>query len=790
MPPIFEYLLKLSLSLIAICVFYQLVLRRLTFYNWNRWYLLGYSILSFGMALIDITPLLQQHALTQNRVLTYIPSMQNLTAQIAGPAEVTGASAWTLGTKWDWMLILLLTGICLLIVRFILSLLSIRRIRRRATLVSEGDMQLYLIDQPIAPFSFGNGIYINKQLHSESELQDIIRHEFVHVRQQHTIDIIMGELLCILNWYNPCAWLLGRAIRQNLEFIADRQVIQSGIDRKQYQYLLLKVMGNKNFSIANNFNFSSLKKRIAMMNKMRSARRHLIRFFFLLPLLTVLLLAFRSRLIAGEKEGSLLVAGLTIDAVTNRPLPGVTVTHEPGGQKVVSDQKGYYSFYIPAKQTLNEVQISFSLNGWNFTKPSRLSEKGETPCNLVVLGYLHPADRPERMHASYEVRVEGAPDYEMVTRLWSSMQISHKKGERLRTVMEQSTVPVAVVEGTPCVISADGAMAWLSGEDRLISSAFRVKVGDRIMTMEEANKTIALKDVKTVGAAERRYALQKYGYDGGLLLLNTTVADQKIREASDTIVLPARQNWDPQPTESQKDFIRRHPAVERISWGYMSDVKIADGDDMETKKLRSGFKTGDMFMIIHFKNGKWDMYNVNNEESVGKFKKNYGETPPKAPAPPATSLTEKAAKPAESTLPSTATNAQTTVLPSSVSLAGNPAGEARHSKRPGAFSYLAADSLIWSADKNTLTLMGNAVAMDEEKETILKSDAIILRQSKPVEKVLLDGKSLVADDLQVNPQRFSMRMQTLTAAEASRRYGTDFTGTVLEITTEKVEGKR
>src|SRR5438067_2739132 len=83
-------------------------------------------------------------------------------------------------------------------------------------------------------------------------------------------------------------------MRQNLEFIADQQVLQTGLDRKQYQYLLLKVTGVNAFSIASNFNFSSLKKRIAMMNKTKSAKVHLIRFLFILPLLVVILLAFRN----------------------------------------------------------------------------------------------------------------------------------------------------------------------------------------------------------------------------------------------------------------------------------------------------------------------------------------------------------------------------------------------------------------------------------------------------------------------------------------------------------------
>src|SRR4030095_867538 len=92
-----------------------------------------------------------------------------------------------------------------------------------------------------------------------------------------------------------CAWLLRSSIRQNLEFIADHKVLEKGVDRKQYQYLLLKVIGNNHFSIAQKFNFSSLKKRIVMMNKLRSAKLNLTRFLFILPLLAVVLIAFRQK---------------------------------------------------------------------------------------------------------------------------------------------------------------------------------------------------------------------------------------------------------------------------------------------------------------------------------------------------------------------------------------------------------------------------------------------------------------------------------------------------------------
>jgi hypothetical protein len=283
-----QYILKLTISLTVVYLFYQLFLRRLTFYNCNRWYLLIYSMVCFIIPVINVfTIIVQQPSLRESAIINYIPAI----------TQMPTATGTTTAAGINWLqvsVLVIITGMVLMIARLLVQYYSLYKMRSKAVLLYDDKVKLYHIDAPVMPFSFGRGIYVNKHQHSEQELKEIIRHEFIHVKQRHSLDIIWSELLCILNWYNPFAWLLRHDIRQNLEFIADQQVLQTGLDRKQYQYLLLKVIGVNSFSIATNFNFSSLKKRIAMMNKAKSARVHLIRFLFLLPLLIVVLLAFRN----------------------------------------------------------------------------------------------------------------------------------------------------------------------------------------------------------------------------------------------------------------------------------------------------------------------------------------------------------------------------------------------------------------------------------------------------------------------------------------------------------------
>jgi TonB-dependent SusC/RagA subfamily outer membrane receptor len=291
MPPVFLYFEKLSVSLAIAWTFYCLVLRQLTFYDWNRWYLLGYSCLCLFIPLIDVGSVVERG---EPLVIQFIPSIGNYGLKPVVPAERS------MGFRvWDMGLILLVTGVGFFLIRLVVRWVSLRRVRHGARLVRDGKIRIYQVDKTITPFSFGNAIYINPQLHTEKEWAEIILHEYVHIRQRHSVDILFGELLCIVNWYNPFAWLIRHSIRQNLEFVADQKVLGSGVDRKGYQYHLLKVVGDPAYRLANNFNFSSLKKRIIMMNKIKSARLHLLKFLFILPLLGVLLVAFRNRYESG-----------------------------------------------------------------------------------------------------------------------------------------------------------------------------------------------------------------------------------------------------------------------------------------------------------------------------------------------------------------------------------------------------------------------------------------------------------------------------------------------------------
>ncbi|MHA4845271.1 TonB-dependent receptor plug domain-containing protein [Flavitalea antarctica] len=380
MPFIIEYLIKLSVSLAVVYLFYRFILRPLTFYTWNRWYLVGYSLIAFVIPFIDINPVLNAMGPEQAVVINLIP--------VIDPAALQNQSWFNINNRWNWILGGILAGMLVMLIRLSAQFLSYYKLRESSTLLAADPVRIFQVDKNIVPFSFGNSIFINRDQHGELEIQEIIQHEFIHVRQKHTADMIWAEVLCILNWYNPFAWLIKKVICQNLEFIADQQVLKNGLDKKEYQYLLLKVAGGASFRITNQFNFSFLRKRITMMNKMNSAKFHLVKFLFVLPLLAVLLLSFR------EDIGTML----------NGPQPG----NDPDKANALTSVDYYLqgTDTIPAKSKQEAINIRSGDTSTHWKDESLFSTKGKNRPLFIVDEVIKDGDCVRGLDPNSIARVE------------------------------------------------------------------------------------------------------------------------------------------------------------------------------------------------------------------------------------------------------------------------------------------------------------------------------------------------------------------------------------------------
>ncbi|KAA2241776.1 TonB-dependent receptor plug domain-containing protein [Chitinophaga agrisoli] len=266
MPALLIYLLKANIALSLFYLAYRLGLRRLTFYVLNRFFLMGGILFSSVFPLVDVNELFARH----QEVTVYVLDLSLLQAKDPGI------------TIWHVLVYIFWAGVTVMGIRFLMQLLSLWRLHRSANTGAIRQQPVKMLQQPVTPFSFFRNIYINPSLHQPTELDAILLHEQVHVREWHTLDVLAAELNNIFYWFNPGAWLMRTAVRENLEFITDRRMLQQGVDPKAYQYNLIKVSGIPYATaIANNFNFSHLKNRIKMMNQQRSAKYNIVRYLVL-----------------------------------------------------------------------------------------------------------------------------------------------------------------------------------------------------------------------------------------------------------------------------------------------------------------------------------------------------------------------------------------------------------------------------------------------------------------------------------------------------------------------------
>lgn len=373
-----DYLLKLSVSLAVIALFYHLVLRKLTFYDNNRHFLRFYSALCYMIPVININHFIAPELTPARMFVQSVPAFTRIAATETATfppgfpaelaAELTAAAEPRALTASDWIFYIWLAGVAFMTLRLLGHVRSYLRIRSQSRLVSDDDgVKIFHFDLEMSPFSFGRAIFYNPHLHKPDELQDMILHEYIHVRQWHSLDVIWSEILCIINWFNPFAWLIRSAIRQNLEYIADQKVLENHPDTKAYQYLLLKAAVGPEFSLVNQFGYHSLKQRFVMMNKNASPRVLLACFLFILPLLAVTLAAFRWDVpgkgkvqnfwktnveVSKRKPKNFLhMAGLLLDE-TGKPIAGLPleVKHDDIYIKTIkTDKDGFYFAELPVK---------------------------------------------------------------------------------------------------------------------------------------------------------------------------------------------------------------------------------------------------------------------------------------------------------------------------------------------------------------------------------------------------------------------------------------------------------
>ncbi len=291
----FVYILKSSVCLAAFYLFYRLLMARETFHRFNRFALLGILLLSCLLPLIEVN--VKQETEVRQTMLT----LEQLLMMADAESSATVGAVEEATVTWVQMALLAyLSGILFFAFRNACSLMRLLMLlksgsRQHVDCYLPGRREhvtLIVHNKEVAPFSWMKYIVISRK-DLEENGREILIHELAHIRNRHSLDLLVADVCVFFQWFNPASWLMKQELQNIHEYEADEAVIEEGVDAKQYQLLLIKkAVGTRLYSMANSFNHSKLKKRITMMLKEKSSPWACLKYLYVLPVAAVAVTAF------------------------------------------------------------------------------------------------------------------------------------------------------------------------------------------------------------------------------------------------------------------------------------------------------------------------------------------------------------------------------------------------------------------------------------------------------------------------------------------------------------------
>lgn len=279
MSAFFVYILQSAVCLAILFLFYSILLSRETFYRYNRVALLCLIPLSF------VLPLCHLPLFTENESVAPVPVviLDNLSAfsYVTDDVEATAAPV---PVALVAAIVLYWAGVVFFVARYIVTIVHLLRLMSSGRRVTDDEgRQIIVLPRSIAPFSWFGRIVLSEEDYA-AHSREILLHESAHIRKRHSLDLLVADLCTWLQWFNPAAWLLKRELQTVHEYEADAEVIDQGIDARQYQLLLIKrSVGSKFYCVTNHFNHNKLNKRITMMLKKKSNRKATWKYLYVIP---------------------------------------------------------------------------------------------------------------------------------------------------------------------------------------------------------------------------------------------------------------------------------------------------------------------------------------------------------------------------------------------------------------------------------------------------------------------------------------------------------------------------
>ena len=307
-----RYLILASMGTILFFAAYWLLMRSETRFAMVRYYLVGTLLLSFLLPLVHLSlnnPLSYYNNIAQQN--QFSTPEQDVTMPSQQTVKVTTTPNHTTGTQKQvqstiqqssdkaaanshtayvyafWIIYGMgcLVSLLLLVIR----LLRLRKYLHGLPFKMENGCRVSLLEEGTSAFSFGNHIVVGTNGFSDKEVEQLVGHERVHVRQHHSLDCLLCEVAKAVLWFNPFIWLYERELKRVHEYLADNVMLNSEQGTDYAQLFYHQVSGKVYSQLTNSFDYGIIGKRIGMMAQHRSRHGWLLP-LMALPLIAVILL--------------------------------------------------------------------------------------------------------------------------------------------------------------------------------------------------------------------------------------------------------------------------------------------------------------------------------------------------------------------------------------------------------------------------------------------------------------------------------------------------------------------
>ena len=380
------YLAKFILCSGLFYIVYLLLFEKERMNQFKRFYLLFSLALSFIIPLItfeskaEIVPLEVLHNFRETEILAVTNQSPVYSIQ---PKEEASTIPYLIYAGYIGFTVLLLA-------RFVKNLTSLAfKVKHSKKAVWNG-VTLILNPTKSAPYSFMNYIFVSKVDYENHTIHEgILQHELAHVKQKHSIDVVLIELLQIFLWFNPILYFYRKAIQINHEYLADESVIDRYQDVSDYQLVLINYISTQSgLSLTSQFNYLTIKKRLTMMSKTNSLRAALGRQLLLLPILALALFFFSTKIVAQEtpKKSPIKAKSVGLNEVEEKEYKALV-------DKYFGPQGNKYKGLTLTNQELARLE--------NLFKSMSSSQKDTAKISFLKLAPLKPKSPSEAQLSSW-----------------------------------------------------------------------------------------------------------------------------------------------------------------------------------------------------------------------------------------------------------------------------------------------------------------------------------------------------------------------------------------------------